>query len=109
MYQQRRDFLIEGLKNAGWNVRPPKATMFTWAAIPEPFAGLGSLEFTKLLMKEAGVALSPGIGFGPMGEGHVRFSLIEDFDRTNEATTRIGRFLQKAHSFAPILAETANR
>ncbi|MBV9033966.1 MAG: aminotransferase class I/II-fold pyridoxal phosphate-dependent enzyme [Acidobacteriaceae bacterium] len=93
IYQTRRDVLISGLHAAGWRVEPPKASMFVWAEIPEPFKALGSLEFTKLVLKEARVALSPGIGFGPMGEGFVRFSLIEDLKRTREATERIGEML----------------
>jgi alanine-synthesizing transaminase len=98
VYRARRDVLIEGLRQAGWNVEPPKASMFVWARMPETLAGLGSLEFTKLLMKESHVALSPGIGFGPMGEGFVRFSLIEDDARLREATHRIGEFLQGKHA-----------
>src|SRR3954447_3369452 len=108
VYQQRRDVLIESLKAAGWDVPPCKATMFVWAAIPEPFVGLGSLEFTKLLLKEAGVALSPGIGFGPMGEGHVRFSLIEDVERTKEAARRIGEFLRSDRILSSLSPETVN-
>ena len=100
IYQDRRDVLIEGLRDAGWAVDPPKASMFTWARIPEAFAELGSLEFAKLLMREARVAVSPGIGFGPMGEGFVRFSLIENHDRTREATRSIGRFLEGSGVFA---------
>ncbi len=102
IYQSRRDVLIEGLRQAGWRVEPPRATMFVWARMPEALAGLGSLEFTKLLMKEAHVALSPGIGFGPMGEGFVRFSLIEDEERLREATRRIGHFLQGEHAGAAV-------
>lgn len=98
LYQSRRDALIEGLQEAGWQVPPPKATMFVWARIPDAISGLGSLEFTKLLMKEGHVALSPGIGFGPMGEGFVRFSLIEDEGRLREATRRIGKFLDREHA-----------
>ncbi len=108
IYQERRDVLIESLKAAGWNVPAPKATMFVWAAIPEPFAALGSLEFTKLLLKEAGVALSPGIGFGPMGEGFVRFSLIEDIPRTKEAVRRIGDFLRSDRILSSLSAQTVN-
>ena len=81
--------------------------MFVWAEIPEPFRALGSLEFTKFLMKEARVALSPGIGFGPMGEGFVRFSLIEDLQRTREATDRIGAVLQSETQLATSGAVTA--
>jgi alanine-synthesizing transaminase len=108
VYQERRDVLIKSLQAAGWSVPPPKATMFVWAAIPEPFVQLGSLEFSKLLLKEAGVALSPGIGFGPMGEGHVRFSLIEDIARTTEAARRIGEFLRNDRILSSLPAETVN-
>jgi alanine-synthesizing transaminase len=100
VYQSRRDTLVRGLHQAGWPVTPPKATMFLWAPLPDGFKDMGSLEFTKLLMKEARVALSPGMGFGPMGEGFVRFSLIEDEPRTLEATARIGEFLSRQESFA---------
>ena len=100
VYQARRDVLIEGLREAGWNVNPPKASMFVWAAIPEAFAGMGSLEFAKLLMKEARVAVSPGIGFGPLGEGFVRFSLIESDERARRATRSIGEFLQRQDALA---------
>ena len=102
IYQSRRDALVLGLRAAGWNVEPPKASMFLWAAIPKAFAGLNSLEFAKFLMSEAKVSVSPGIGFGPMGEGFVRFSLIEDVDRTLEATARIGQVLRKGPGAAPV-------
>ena len=95
LYQARRDWLVEGLGEAGWPVQPPKATMFLWARIPEALQDLGSLEFTKLVMREAHVALSPGMGFGPFGEGFVRFSLIEEEARTREATRRIGQLLSR--------------
>jgi len=95
VYQDRRDVLIRGLKEAGWNVTPPKASMFVWARIPEPFQKLGSLEFAKLLMQETQLAVSPGIGFGPMGEGFVRFSLIEDDDRVRKAMARLAEFFKK--------------
>jgi alanine-synthesizing transaminase len=108
IYQERRNVLIESLKARGWNVPPPKATMFVWARMPEAFVPLGSLEFTKLLLKEAGVALSPGIGFGPMGEGYVRFSLIEDLARTKEAVRRIGEFLSNDRILSSLPAETVN-
>jgi alanine-synthesizing transaminase len=93
IYQARRDWLVSALDEAGWPVHPPKATMFLWARIPEPFQQMGSLEFVRLMMKKAQVALSPGIGFGPMGEGYVRFSLIEDEKRTRESARRIGEVL----------------
>jgi alanine-synthesizing transaminase len=94
IYQNRRDVLCEGLNRAGWPVVPPKASMFVWTRIPEIFDGMPSLEFAKLLMREARVAVSPGIGFGPMGEGHVRFSLIENNHRTRQAVKNIQHFLQ---------------
>jgi alanine-synthesizing transaminase len=100
IYQTRRDVLTEALNQAGWKVEPPKATMFLWARIPAAFADMGSLEFAKLLMREAHVAVSPGIGFGPMGEGYVRFSLIEEPERMREAVTRIGRVLESADVLA---------
>ncbi len=96
IYQARRDWLIEGLRNAGWLVETPKGSMFVWARIPEAFVQMGSLEFAKLLMKETHVAVSPGIGFGPMGEGFVRFSLIEDEARTRQATDQIAEFFAAA-------------
>lgn len=95
LYQKRRDWLVEALREAGWPVTPPQATMFLWTRIPEPFREMGSLEFAKMMMREARVALSPGMGFGPMGEGFVRFSLIEDEARTREAARRIGSVLKK--------------
>jgi alanine-synthesizing transaminase len=84
-YRRRRDVLVEGLNRAGWAVALPKATMFLWARIPEAFRELGSLEFSKLLLTEAKVAVSPGIGFGEYGDGHIRFSLIENEERTRQA------------------------
>ncbi len=100
IYQDRRNVLVEGLNRAGWRVEPPKASMFLWAPLPEPFAGMPSLEFAKLLMKEAQVAVSPGIGFGPMGEGFVRFSLIENNARTRQATRGIAHFLHRQDALA---------
>jgi alanine-synthesizing transaminase len=94
LYQKRRDVLIEGLRRAGWEVEPPRGTMFVWAAVPEPYREAGSLEFTKLLLEKALVAVSPGIGFGPMGEGFVRFALVENEHRTNQATASIRKFLK---------------
>ena len=85
MYQSRRDVLCDGLNNIGWQVERPKATMFVWAPIPEQFRDLGSLEFSKLCLQEAKVAVSPGIGFGDYGDTHVRFGLIENEHRTRQA------------------------
>ncbi len=85
VYKKRRDVLISGLSNAGWKVKKPKATMFVWAQIPEKFREMGSLEFSKVLLKEGKVAVSPGIGFGEYGEGFVRFALVENEHRTRQA------------------------
>ncbi|MBI1194604.1 MAG: alanine transaminase [Gammaproteobacteria bacterium] len=85
IYRQRRDVLCDGLNAIGWKVEKPKATMFVWAQIPEQYREMGSLEFSKLLLKEAKVAVSPGIGFGAYGDDHVRFGLIENEHRTRQA------------------------
>jgi len=85
LYRLRRDALCEGMNEIGWHVTPPKATMFVWAKIPEPFLKKGSLEFSKLLVREAKVAVSPGIGFGEYGDAYVRFALIENKQRTRQA------------------------
>ncbi len=94
LYQRRRDVLIQGLNRAGWPVEKPRGSMFVWAPIPERFRAMGSLEFSKLLMEKALVAVSPGIGFGPMGEGHVRFALVENDHRIRQATRAIGQFFK---------------
>jgi alanine-synthesizing transaminase len=85
LYRRRRDVLCTGLNSIGWEVAPPKATMFVWARIPEPFRKMGSLEFSKMLVQKAKVAVSPGIGFGEYGDSHVRFALIENEHRTRQA------------------------
>ena len=92
-YQSRRDVLIKGLSEAGWEIEPPNATMFVWAKIPDYLKEMGSLEFSKRLLMEAKVAVSPGIGFGDYGEGYVRFSLIENEHRTRQAIRGIRKFL----------------
>lgn len=94
-YRSRRDVLVQGLNKLGWEVALPKATMFVWAPIPEPYRHLGSLEFSKRLLTEAKVAVSPGIGFGEYGDSHVRFSLIENEERTRQALRGIRAMLQK--------------
>lgn len=94
VYRERRDWLCNGLNRAGWPVEPPLATMFVWAPIPEPFRAMGSLEFSKLLLREAHVAVSPGLGFGQNGEGFVRFALIENRERINQAVRNIRRMLR---------------
>ncbi len=92
LYRTRRDVLISGLGRVGWEVEPPKATMFVWAPIPEEFRSLGSLEFSKLVLSEAKVAVSPGIGFGRYGDDYVRFALIENPHRTRQAIRGIKEF-----------------
>lgn len=94
IYRSRRDVLVQGLNRLGWEVDMPRATMFVWSKIPEAYRNLGSLEFSKLLLQEAKVAVSPGIGFGEYGEGFVRFSLIENEERTRQALRGIRKLLQ---------------
>lgn len=94
-YRKRRNVLCEGLNKLGWAVETPKATMFVWAPIPEPFKAMGSLEFSKKLLLEAKVAVSPGVGFGDYGDDHVRFSLIENEERTRQALRGIKEMLRK--------------
>jgi alanine-synthesizing transaminase len=94
MYQSRRDVLCSGLNAAGWPVTPPKATMFVWARVPEFYREMGSLEFSKKLLAEAKVAVSPGVGFGENGEDYVRFGLIENEHRTRQAIRNIKRMIK---------------
>ena len=94
MYRRRRDVLCEGLNSAGWAVQKPRGTMFVWAPIPEPFQSLGSIEFSKMVLMEAKVAVSPGIGFGEYGDKHVRFALIENEHRTRQAIRGIRSMLR---------------
>ena len=89
LYKERRDVLCEGLNSIGWEVEKPKATMFVWAKIPQQYRKIGSLEFSKKLLKEAKVAVSPGIGFGDFGDEYVRFGLIENNHRTRQAVRGI--------------------
>ncbi len=95
-YRLRRNVLVEGLNALGWHVPSPKATMFVWAEIPEQYRKLGSLEFAKLILTEAKTAVSPGIGFGDHGDGHVRFSLIENEERTRQALRGIKQMFAKS-------------
>jgi alanine-synthesizing transaminase len=95
IYQKRRDVLVTGLKRAGWPVEKPRGSMFLWAPVPEKYRAAGSLEFCKLLLEKAQVAVSPGIGFGPLGEGHVRFALVENEQRIRQATRAIGQFFKE--------------
>lgn len=94
LYLKRRDVLCDGLNAAGWPVTPPKATMFLWAEIPQCYREMGSLEFSKKLLVEAKVAVSPGVAFGEYGEGHVRFGLIENEHRTRQAIRNIKRMIR---------------
>lgn len=108
LYRHRRDVLIQGLARAGWAVEPPRATMFVWAPIPPQYKALGSVEFAKLLLREAKVAVSPGVGFGPDGEGFVRFALVENDQRTRQAMRSIRAMFQgtgAAESDTPMAAE----
>jgi len=95
LYKLRRDRLVEGLNRAGWQIQKPKGTMFVWAEIPEEFKSMGSLEFSKKLIEEAKVAVSPGIGFGNYGEGFVRLALVENEMRIMQAVRGIRKFLNK--------------
>ena len=94
-YQKRRDVLVKGLHEAGWMVDKPRATMYVWAKIPEAYASLGSLEFSKRLMADAKVSVSPGIGFGEFGDDYVRFAMIENESRTRQAVRGIKDMLRK--------------
>ena len=105
-YRRRRDTLVESFSRAGWDVPPPKASMFAWSPIPDPFKELGSVEFSKLLVEKAEVAVSPGTGFGERGEGFVRIALVENEQRIRQAARNIRRFLEtapeKLHNVVPL-------
>jgi alanine-synthesizing transaminase len=105
-YARRRDVLVESFGRAGWDVPPPRASMFAWSPIPEPFRELGSVEFAKLLVEKAEVAVSPGTGFGERGEGFVRIALVENEQRIRQAARNIRRFLetgpQTLHNVVPL-------
>ena len=105
-YKRRRDVLVESFGRAGWQVPPPRASMFAWAPLPEAFASIGSIEFSTLLVEKAGVAVSPGIGFGEHGEGYVRIALVENEQRIRQAARNIRRFLESApeklHNVVPL-------
>jgi alanine-synthesizing transaminase len=105
-YRRRRDTLVESFSRAGWDVPPPKASMFAWSPIPDPFKELGSVEFSKLLVEKAEVAVSPGTGFGERGEGYVRIALVENEQRIRQAARNIRRFLEtapeKLHNVVPL-------
>jgi alanine-synthesizing transaminase len=105
-YKSRRDCLVESFSRAGWNIPPPAASMFAWAPIPETFRDIGSVEFAKLLVDKADVAVSPGLGFGEYGEGFVRIALVENEHRIRQAARNIKKFLARApetmHNVIPI-------
>jgi alanine-synthesizing transaminase len=110
-YKDRRDALCSGLNDCGWEVTPPKGTMFVWAKIPEEYRSMGSLEFSKLMTEGAKVAVSPGIGFGPFGDEYVRFALVENRMRINQAIRGIRHFLahgsHKEKSESPVVQSAA--
>ena len=95
IYRKRRDTLIHGLKRVGWEVAKPRGTMFVWAEIPKPFKKMGSIDFSKLLLREGKVAVSPGVGFGEYGEGFVRFALVENENRIKQAVKGIQKVLKE--------------
>jgi alanine-synthesizing transaminase len=106
IYRRRRDVLVDSFGRAGWQVPAPRASMFAWAPLPEPFGSIGSVEFSTLLVEKAGVAVSPGIGFGEYGEGYVRIALVENEQRIRQAARNIRRFLESApeklHNVVPL-------
>jgi alanine-synthesizing transaminase len=105
-YKRRRDVLVEGFGRAGWDVPPPRASMFAWAPLPEPFRTIGSVEFSTLLVEKAELAVSPGIAFGEQGEGYVRIALVENEQRIRQAARNLRRFLEtgpeKLHNVVPL-------
>jgi alanine-synthesizing transaminase len=106
IYQRRRDVLVESFGRAGWDIPAPRASMFAWAPLPEPFRTLDTVEFSTLLIGQAAVAVSPGIGFGEHGEGHVRIALVENEQRIRQAARNLRRFLEtgpeKLHNVVPL-------
>ena len=107
-YKRRRDALVESFGRAGWAIPAPTASMFAWAPIPEKFRGLGSVEFSKLLIEKADIAVAPGIGFGEHGDGYVRIALVENEQRIRQAARSLRRFLETAdktlHNVVPLAA-----
>jgi alanine-synthesizing transaminase len=105
-YKKRRDVMVESFGRAGWQIPSPRASMFAWSPIPEPYASLGSVEFSKLLIEKADVAVSPGIGFGEHGEGYVRIALVENEQRIRQAARNMRRFFETApgqlHNVVPL-------
>jgi alanine-synthesizing transaminase len=105
-YKRRRDCLVDSMARAGWDIPPPPATMFAWAPLPPQMRALGSLEFSKLLLEKAGVAVAPGVGFGEYGDGHIRIALVENEQRIRQAARSIKKFLSEAattmHNVIPL-------
>jgi alanine-synthesizing transaminase len=110
-YKRRRDVLVESFANAGWSFEPPQASMFAWVPIPEAFREVGSLEFSKLLVEKAEVAVAPGVGFGEHGEGYVRIAIVENEHRIRQAARNIKRFLSQGattmHNVVPLRDKAA--
>ncbi len=96
IYESRRDVLVDGLNNGGWNIIKPKATMFTWAPMPEDYKYVGSIRFSQFLLKEADVCVSPGMSFGKEGEGFVRIAMVENEERIQQAVRQIKRAMQNS-------------
>lgn len=110
VYRRRRDVLVESFARSGWEVPPPAASMFAWVPIPEPFRAIGSLEFSKLLVEKADVAVAPGVGFGEHGDEHVRIALVENEQRIRQAARNIKRFLATAdHTLHNVVTLAAHR
>lgn len=107
VYKSRRDVLVEAMGNAGWDVPPPPATMFAWAPIPKEFTVLGSMAFSKILLKEAGVAVSPGVGFGEYGEGYLRLGLVENEQRIRQAARAVKKVIANADEIIAEYGENA--
>jgi alanine-synthesizing transaminase len=109
IYKRRRDVLVESFGRAGWDIPAPRASMFAWAPLPEPFRTLGTVEFSTLLIEKAEVAVSPGIGFGEHGEGHVRIALVENEQRIRQAARNVRRFLESGLETLHNVVPLANR
>ncbi len=113
IYRKRRDCLVSTFGRAGWHIPSPKATMFAWAPIPEPLRGMSSLDFAKLLLEKAAVAVSPGVGFGEYGEGYVRLALVDNEHRIRQAARNIRKFLAEAsetmHNVIPMASQQSGK
>jgi alanine-synthesizing transaminase len=102
IYQGRRDVLVDGLRRLGWNVNPPRAGMFVWAEVPQPWRSrMSTMDFGMMLLEKGNVAVSPGSGFGPAGEGFLRLALVENEERLRQAVRQIGRCLHQEEKLVP--------